>query len=86
MQTRSSKKLLSSEGQSLIAKAALFYSPVDFTDASELHQTVVKFIVESIDSIGVEDRCTELLPKATIYSVNQRSSEQQLYDMPMYNN
>ena len=25
-------------------KAALFYSPVDFTDASDLHQTVVKFI------------------------------------------
>jgi len=24
--------------------AALFYSPVDFTDASDLHQTVVKFI------------------------------------------
>jgi len=25
-------------------QAALFYSPVDFTDASDLHQTVVKFI------------------------------------------
>ena len=25
--------------------AALFYSPVDFTDASDLHQTVVKFII-----------------------------------------
>ena len=24
--------------------AALFYSPVDFTDAPDLHQTVVKFI------------------------------------------
>jgi len=24
--------------------AALFYSPVDFTNASDLHQTVVKFI------------------------------------------
>jgi len=24
--------------------AALFYSPVDFTDASDLHQPVVKFI------------------------------------------
>ena len=24
-------------------QAALFYSPVDFTDASDLHQTVVKF-------------------------------------------
>jgi len=38
--------------------AALFYSPVDFTDASDLHQTVVKFIGESIDSTGGEDRCT----------------------------
>ena len=66
-------------------KAALFYSPVDFTDASDLHQTVVKFIGESIDSIGVEDRCTKLLPIATIHWVNQRSSEQQSYDMPMYN-
>ena len=27
-----------------ILMAALFYSPVDFTDASDLHQTVVKFI------------------------------------------
>jgi len=25
-------------------QAALFYSPVDFTDASDLHQTVVKLI------------------------------------------
>jgi len=30
--------------------AALFYSPVDFTDASDLHQTVVKFIGWSIES------------------------------------
>ena len=30
--------------------AALFYSPVDFTDASNLHQTVVKFIGWSIES------------------------------------
>ena len=28
----------------LFSEAALFYSPVDFTDASDLHQTVVKFI------------------------------------------
>ena len=47
-------------------KAALFYSPVDFTDASDLHQTVVKFIGESIDSTGVEDRCNKLLTIATI--------------------
>jgi len=51
-----------------------FYSPVDFTDASNLHQTVVKFIGESIDSTGVEDRCKKLLPIATIYSVKQRLS------------
>ena len=30
--------------------AAFFYSPVDFTDASDLHQTVVKFIGWSIES------------------------------------
>jgi len=47
----------------------LFYSPVDFTDASDLHQTVVKFIGwscgcvvkfigESIDLTGVKDRWT----------------------------
>ena len=34
----------------LLAKAALFYSPVDFTDALDLHQTVVKFIGWSIES------------------------------------
>jgi len=28
----------------LCTLAALLYSPVDFTDASDLHQTVVKFI------------------------------------------
>jgi len=33
-----------------LIKAALFYSPVDFTDASDLHQTVVKFIGWSIES------------------------------------
>jgi len=82
--------------RSTCAMAALFYSPVDFTDASDLHQTVVKFIGwcsgcvvkfigESIDSIGVEDRCTKLLSIATIYPVKQRLSEQQLYDIPMYN-
>jgi len=76
--------------------AALFYSPVDFTDASDLHQTVVnvigwssgcvvKLIGESIDSTGVEDRCNKLLPIATIYSAKQRLSEQQLYDTPLYN-
>ena len=27
-----------------VSVAALIYSPVDFTDASDLHQTVVKFI------------------------------------------
>jgi len=69
----------------VLGMAALFYSPVDFTDASDLHQTVVKFIGESIDSTGVEDRCTKLLPIATIYPVKQRLSEQQSYDMPMYN-
>ena len=36
--------------------AALFYSPVDFTDASDLHQTAVKFIGWSIES----DRITLL--------------------------
>ena len=66
--------------------AALFYSPIDFTDAaSDLHQTSVKFIGESIDSTGVDDRCTKLLPITTIHSVKQRLSEQQSYDMPMYN-
>jgi len=34
----------------LVSMAALFYSPVDYTDASDLHQTVVKFIGWSIES------------------------------------
>ena len=54
----------------IFAMAALFYSPVDFTDASDLNQTVVKFIGWSIES----DKITLLKIKCNQENCQQKDT------------
>jgi len=61
-------------------QAALFYWPVDFTDASDLHQTVVKFIGWSIESDKItllkikfnQDNCQQKDTPLTLKQMSRR--------------